>query len=195
MKEFIIIIFLLLFIYFITKTVIYSMISNRKRELRMQKFYIKNRIKTIKYKGPITEEEKNKFKEKIHSIIMESLKRQTFISLFQKYIGIPGAMFAIIAACITLFNYQINKHFNPLIELIDIIKNTNIYADQDMLLKLKDKIEKVGGITDGSLAISLISQILLTILLIADLFTNQTQILREELDEIQEELLELLADA
>jgi len=89
MVEITVIIFLLLLVYLIAKTFISSSIRTSKWELKRQKNYIKFRIKNIKYEGPISDAEKNKYKDTIHGIIISALNKQSKISLFQKYIGIP----------------------------------------------------------------------------------------------------------
>lgn len=195
MGYFIVAVFALMFFYFISNTIIKTSIINHKRDLRLLKVQIKTRIKCIKIIGPLTEEEKIQYKDTIHTTIMRALKKQTFISLFRKYIGIPGAMFALVSAFITFFYFHINTKFNPLLDLISLLNQSDIQIDRVSLSKLENNIKEVSRLSDGSLAISSLSQLLLTILVIVEYFTNETQALNEELEVLEEELQELIADS
>lgn len=195
MINYMVFMFILLIIYFFAKLVIDSAIANHKQVLKQQKKVIKSRINNKFKLGQLTELEKRDFKDENHKIIMQALKKKTRLAIFQKYIGLPGAIMALVSAVVALGVFEINKHYDPLLELINIVKNSNIQADQTTIIKLERNIDNISNLSNAAIALSSVSQILLTILLIVDLFRNETKLLSDELDEINEELNDLLANS
>ena len=195
MGYYIVAFFSIMIFYFLFKLVKERQINNCKNDLRKLKRKINKRIKAYSELGPITEEEKVSYWKDFHSTSSDAISAQTTLSIIRKYFGIPGAMFAIGGAFVSFFYYNISLKFNPTLELINIIEQSELGLNKVALDKLESLTSRVSKFSDASLAMSSISQILLTILFFVDIFSIESHRLIEEFEGIKEEIEDLLDDS